>query len=195
MKKYQCLVCGFDIYEHQERCTNCNTVIDMDIITKDNYVNVSTDAMQYGFSAELARRFIISKQFDIEPSLGVYYTMLDIDDFSDDYGKSIEFDVLHYWEAELGFKLNYLGCHKGCSNRMYVKPSVVRTFSSGGKTKITGLDNVKSYKNRTLGRLELGGEFGITSRLSGYASGGYTFGSDYETYDVLMGLNYKFKGL
>ena len=109
MKKYQCLVCGFDIYEHQEKCSNCNTVIDMDIITKDNYVNVSTDAMQYGFSAELARRFIISKQFDIEPSLGVYYTMLDIDDFSDDYGKSIEFDVLHYWEAELGFKLNYLG--------------------------------------------------------------------------------------
>lgn len=168
---------------------------DMDITTKDKYVDVSTDAMQYGFSAELARRFVINKQFDIEPTLGVYYTMLDIDDFRDDYGKSIEFDVLHYWEAELGVKLNYLGCCNGCSNRMYVKPSVVRTFSSGGKTKITGLDSIESYKDRTLGRLELGGEFGITSRLSGYASGGYTFGSDYETYDVFMGLNYKFKGL
>ena len=164
---------------------------DMDITTKDMYVDVSTDAMQYGFSAELARRYVISRHLDVEPSLGIYYTMLDIDDFSDEYGKSVEFDVLHYWEAELGVKLNYLGCCNGCSNRMYVKPSIVRTFSSGGKTKITGLDNVKSYKDRTLGRLELGGEFGITSRLSGYTSGGYTFGTDYETYDILMGLNYK----
>ena len=164
---------------------------DMDITTKDNYVDISTDAMQYGFSAEIARRYIISKHLDVEPSLGIYYTMLDIDDFKDDYSKSVEFDVLHYWEAELGVKLNYLACHNGCSNRMYVKPSIIRTFSSGGKTKITGLDNIKSYKDRTLGRLELGGEFGITSRLSGYTSGGYTFGTDYETYDILMGLNYK----
>lgn len=41
------------------------------------------------------------------------------------------------------------------------------------------------------GKVIKGGEFGITSRLSGYTSGGYTFGTDYETYDILMGLNYK----
>lgn len=38
MKKYQCLVCGFDIYEHQEKCSNCNTIIDMDIITKTDNI-------------------------------------------------------------------------------------------------------------------------------------------------------------
>ena len=38
MKKYQCLVCGFDIYEHQEKCSNCNTVIDMEIITKTDNI-------------------------------------------------------------------------------------------------------------------------------------------------------------
>lgn len=77
--------------------------------------------------------------------------------------------------------------------RLYAKPSVIRTFSSGGKTRIAGMDgDFRSYKDRTLGRMEAGGEFGITSALSGYAAVGYTFGDEYSAYDLNAGLNYAF---
>ena len=166
---------------------------DMDIKTDDRLAFASTDAMQYGASAELAKKLIISDYLNVEPSLGLRYTMLDIDDLTDNVGKTASFDTLHYLEAELGIKLEYLFCRNGCTNRMYIKPSVLRTFSSGGKTRITGIDNdIRSYKDRTLGRLEVGGTFGITRDFSGYAAAGYTFGDDYDAYDVNAGLSYAF---
>lgn len=45
---------------------------------------------------------------------------------------------------------------------------------------------------QTLGRLEIGGEFGLSNNWSGYLAGGYTFGDDYKAYDVDLGLNYAF---
>ena len=166
---------------------------DMDISTRDNVISSSTDAMQYGASFDVAKRFAISRYLDLEPSLELYYTMIDVDDINDNYGKTAEFDTMHYLEAALGLKLEYLFCRNGCTNKLYVKPSIIRTFSSGGKTMISGLDHkVRSYKDRTLARMEAGGEFGITSRMFGYAGAGYTFGDDYEAYDVNVGLNYAF---
>ncbi len=166
---------------------------DMDISTRDNVISLSTDAMQYGASFDVAKRFAISRYLDLEPSLELYYTMIDVDDINDNYGKTAEFDTMHYLEAALGLKLEYLFCRNGCTNKLYVKPSIIRTLSSGGKTMISGLDHkVRSYKDRTLARMEAGGEFGITSRMFGYAGAGYTFGDDYEAYDVNVGLNYAF---
>lgn len=166
---------------------------DMDITTRDNVISLSTQAMQYGASIDIARKYAISKHLDLEPSLGLYYTMVDVDDINDNYGKTAEFDAMSYLEAELGLKLEYLFCRNGCANKLYIKPSIIRTFSSGGKTLVSGLNHkVRTYKDRTLARMEAGSEFGITSRMFGYAGAGYTFGDDYEAYDVNVGLNYAF---
>ncbi len=166
---------------------------DMDIKTDDRLAFASTDAMQYGASAELAKKFAAAQYLNVEPSLGLRYTMLDIDALTDNVGKTASFDTLQYLEAELGVKLEYLFCNNSCTNRLYAKPSVIQTFSSGGKTQITGIDgDIKSYENRTLGRMEVGGEFGITAALSGYAAAGYTFGDSYSSYDLNAGLNYAF---
>ncbi len=165
---------------------------DMDIKTDDHIVKTSTDAMQYGASAEAAKRYAISERVNLEPSLGLYYSMIDVDDLHDNVGKSAQFDTLHYLEAELGAKLEYVFCRKGCTNRVYAKPSVIRTFTSGAETHISGLDNVKSYKDMTLGRMEFGGEFGFNDRWTGYAATGYTFGDDYKSYDVNLGVGYRF---
>lgn len=165
---------------------------DLDITTDDTLIDTSTDAKQYGASLELAKRLAISRHLDIEPSLGLYYTYLDFDKISDKLGKEIYFDTTQYLEAELGLKVEYLCCRNGCTNRYYVKPSIIKTFAHGAKTKITGLNPIKSYEDEVLGRIELGTTFGITNNLSGYATGGYTFGSDYKSYDLNAGLNYKF---
>ena len=166
---------------------------DMDVKTDDRLAFASTDAMQYGASAELAKKFAVARYLNVEPSLGLRYTMLDIDDLTDNVGKTASFDTLQYLEAELGIKLEYLFCNAGCTNRLYAKPSVIRTFSNGGKTQIAGIDgDIRSYKDRTLGRMEVGGEFGITPALSGYAAAGYTFGDEYSAYDLNAGLNYAF---
>ncbi len=149
--------------------------------------------MQYGANAETAKQFAVSEYLDLEPSLGFRYTMLDIDSLQDNVGKSAEFDTVHYLEAELGLKVQYNFCRRGCTNRVYIRPSVIQTFVKGGKTRITGLQNeIKSLKNETLGRVEVGGEFGLSNNWNGYAAAGYTAGEDYNAYDVNLGVNYQF---
>ncbi len=166
---------------------------DMDISTDDHIAFASTDALQLGVSAEVAKRIAISNYLDLEPSLGLRYTVLDIDTLHDNVGKTAAFDTVQYLEAELGLKLEHIFCNKACTNRIYVKPSVIQTFVKGGKTRITGIsEEVKSLKQQTLGRVEVGGMFGISSKLSGYVNTGYTIGDDYEAYDVNLGVNYRF---
>lgn len=166
---------------------------DMDISTDYGFVSASTDAMQYGASVEVARQFALAKYLSIEPSLGLHYTMLDIDALHDNIGIEADFDTLHYLMAELGVKIEYLFCNGWCSNSLYFKPSIIKEFTSGGMTRIAGIDqDIRSYDDRTLGRLELGGHFEFSPKVSGYTALGYTFGDDYSSYDVNAGLNYAF---
>ena len=166
---------------------------DMDVSTDDHIASASTDAMQYGASVEVARKFALAKYLTVEPSLGLHYTMLDIDTLHDNVGKKASFDTLHYLMAELGTTIEYLFCQNGCSNSLYFKPSIIKEFTSGGMTRITGINqNIRSYDDRTLGRLEMGGKFEFSPKVSGYTAVGYTFGDDYSSYDVNAGLNYAF---
>ena len=166
---------------------------DIDVKTDDRVAYASTDAMQYGASFDVAKKYEISKYLSIEPSLGLYYTMVDVDEFEDNVGKKADFDVLHYLEAELGVKFGYYFCKHSCSDNIYFKPSIIRIFGSGGDVEISGLRHIaKGYKNKTLFRGEIGGNFGITRRLSGFYGTGYTFGDDYKSFDVNAGINYMF---
>ena len=162
----------------------------LDMRTDDDITFASTDGMQYGASLDVGRKFYLPHAWIVEPSLGLYYTMLDLDEFTDNRGKKVDFDVMHYMEAELGLRVEHLFCMNGWTAKVYAKPSVIQTFASGDSVNITGMDSVSTYDSQTLGRMEIGAKFGIASSLSAYVSGNYTFGSDYSGYGVDAGLNY-----
>ncbi len=163
---------------------------DIDVKTDDRVASADTSATQYGASLQLARRFYLSSAWLMEPSLSLYYTALDLDNFSDNVGKDIEFDLLHYMEAELGLRFERLFCIEGWTSKVYAKPSIIQTYANGAKTRITGLHQVETMDNQTLGRMEVGAKFGLTPRLSAYTSANYTFGSDYKSYGVDAGVTY-----
>lgn len=163
---------------------------DINTKTDDYLAKADTSAMQYGAGLELARKFYLPRAWIIEPSLGVYYTLLDMDGFTDNVGKKVEFDVMHYMEAELGLRFEHLFCRGGWTSKVYVKPSVIQTFASGDRTRVAGLKETDTYENQTLGRMEIGAKFGLTPALSAYTSANYTFGSEYQAYGVDAGLTY-----
>ncbi len=163
---------------------------DIDTKTDDHLATAGTSAMQYGAGLEVARKFYLPYAWIIEPSLGLYYTALDVDGFTDNVGKKVEFDVMHYMEAELGLRFEHLFCRGGWTSKVYMKPSVIQTFANGSRTRITGLKQIDTYENQTLGRMEIGAKFGLTPALSAYTSANYTFGSDYQAYGVDAGLTY-----
>lgn len=167
----------------------------MDIRTEDHAASADTDALQYGLSARLGKAVALGKRLSVIPEAGVFYTAIDIDRLHDNVGKGADYDVMHYFEAELGAKLEYRFCEKDCIKRVYFEPSLIQTYADGNHTRLlsrSGTMDVKSYKNQTLGRMELGGDLGLNSKFSGYARTGYTFGDNYTAYDFMLGLNYKF---
>lgn len=163
---------------------------DINVKADDHLAKADTSAMQYGASVEFARKFYLPYAWIIEPSLGLYYTALDMDAFTDNVGKTVEFDVTHYMEAEFGLRFEHLFCRDGWTSKVYVKPSIIQTYANGGQAKVAGLRQVDTYENQTLGRMEIGAKFGLSPRLSAYTSANYTFGSDYQSYGVDAGLNY-----
>lgn len=163
---------------------------DINVKTDDHLAKADTSAMQYGASLEFARQFYLPYAWIMEPSLGLYYTAVDLDGFTDNVGKTVDFDLLHYMEAELGLRFEHLFCNNGWTSKVYVKPSVIQTFASDARTKITGLRQVDTYENKTLGRMEIGAKLGLTPALSAYTSANYTFGRDYQSYGVDAGLTY-----
>ncbi|MCM1322719.1 MAG: autotransporter domain-containing protein [Acetobacter sp.] len=163
---------------------------DINVNTDDRLAKADTSALQYGAGLEVARKFYLPYAWIIEPSLGLYYTALDMDGFSDNVGKTVDFDLMHYVEAELGLRFEHLFCWDGWTSKVYAKPSVIQTYANGGKTKITGLKQADTYKNQTLGKMEIGAKFGLTPALSAYTSANYTFGTEYQAYGVDAGLTY-----
>lgn len=73
-----------------------------------------------------------------------------------------------------------------------MKPSFVRTIVNGGEVKIDGLGKISTVDNDNLGRIELGGHYGLGQSLSAYGWANYTFGSDYNATTFGVGLNYAF---
>ena len=89
-------------------------------------------------------------------------------------------------EAELGAKLE-----KQFDNaKVYVKPSVIQTLTDDDSVLITGLSRVDTYHNQTLGRIEIGGRYGFTDALFGYAWTNYTFGVSYDAFSGGVGFSY-----
>ncbi len=167
----------------------------LDLKTTDGVVSADTASTQYGLSARVGKKIALNNYWNITPEAGVYYSIMDTDRIRDNVGKGAEFDTLRYAEAEFGVKFGYQFCANGCSNSLYFKPSIIRTFANGRHSRLftaERVEKVKVYEDRTLGRAEFGDEFGISSKFSGFARAGYTFGDAYHSYDLLFGVSYLF---
>ncbi len=161
-----------------------------DIKTSDGIVDTDTDGTQFGGSAELGYTFTLKQDLNLEPSLGVSYTEIDWDDVSDSVGKSASYNKVNQWEIEAALKLEkQLRTDNGLA-KVYIKPSVIQPITSGDSVTITGLGKVNTYDDDTLGRIELGGRYSITTQLSTYGFINYTFGDNYDATSFGAGLNY-----
>lgn len=167
--------------------------IDMEAKADDGFAKASTNAWQGGISGDVSYKFYLPHAWIVEPTGGVLYLASQFDKFHDNVGKEVTFDEwLHYFELELGLRIEHLFCMPGGTSKVYVKPSVIQTFAYGDEGRISGFreDKFSTHKNQLLGRIEIGTKFNINEALAAYTSADYTIGSAYEAYGVNLGLNY-----
>ncbi|MCI5544213.1 MAG: autotransporter outer membrane beta-barrel domain-containing protein [Azospirillum sp.] len=157
-----------------------------DAKTDDKIAKFDTDGIEFGASIEAGHTFALSNDLTLDPSLGLYYTQVNFDDAKDNLGKEYSWKDVKHLEAELGAKLE----KQIDAAKVYVKPSVIQTITSGDSVKITGLNKLSTYDDQTLGRIELGGRYGFTDALSAYGWVNYTFGSDYDATAFGAGVSY-----
>ncbi len=161
-------------------------VQEADAKTDDGLAKFDTDGTEFGAHMEAGHTFALSDTLTLDPSLGLYYTQINFDDAKDNLGKTYRWKDIKHLEAELGVKL----AKQSENAKVYVKPSVIQTVTSGDSVKITGLNKLDTYDDETLGRIELGGRYGFTDALSAYGWANYTFGSGYKATAGGLGLAY-----
>ena len=159
-------------------------------INTDDGVSTDTDGIEFGGSAEVGYSYALNKTVYVTPSLGVFYTQVSYDDASDNYGKTVEYNDLKQVELEAGLKLSKAVYTDNGAASIYVKPSVVQTLVDGDEVTITEIGKVDTIDDETLGRIEIGGNYGFNDNWSAYGWANYTFGSDYEATSVGAGVNY-----
>ncbi len=161
----------------------------VDLKTKDG-IKSDTDGTEFGGSVELGYDYAINKTLYLTPSVGAFYTQVDYDDATDSAGKIAKYNTLRQLELEVGVKLTKaFVMDEGYAN-VYVKPSVVQTLNDGDEVQVSGLREVNTLDDQTLGRVELGGRYGFTEQLSTYGWANHTFGDDYKASTFGLGLSY-----
>lgn len=161
-----------------------------DIKTNDGIIKTEGDADQLGASLESGYVYGLTKTLSIEPGIGIFYSYLDYEDINDQGGKTAKYDTINYFEAEAGIKLEKTFHSDESIAKVYVRPSIVQTFGSYGDIHVTGLQEMSSLRDQTLGRVELGGRYGLGNSLSFYGWSNYTFGNDYDAAAFGLGLTY-----
>ena len=159
---------------------------DAEAKTDDGVASFETDGLEFGVSAEIGHSFALNRTTIMSPSLGVYYTQINYDDANDNVGKKYKWDDIKHLEAELALSLA-----KNFENgKVYIKPSVIQTLTDDDKVSITGLNEIDTYHDQTLGRVEIGGNYGFNDNWSAYGWANYTFGSSYDATSLGLGVNY-----
>ena len=79
----------------------------MDIRTEDHAASADTDALPVWFERPFGKSGCVGQTPECHSEAGVFYTAIDIDRLHDNVGKGADYDVMHYFEAELGAKLEY----------------------------------------------------------------------------------------
>ena len=158
--------------------------------TGDGLGNYDTDGIELGGSAEFGYGYAVSKTLSLTPSLGLFYSQVNYDDATDNLGKTVEYDDLKQVELEAGVKVAHTQYTDDGFYSLYVKPSVVQTLTDGDEINITGVGEVDTLEDKTLARVEIGGNYGFNDNWSVYGWANYTFGSDYKATSLGAGVNY-----
>lgn len=157
-----------------------------DVKTDDRIANFETDGVEFGASAEIGHTFALTKKTSISPNLSVRYTQINYDNAKDNVGKKYKFDDIKHMEAEL----NLTATKNFANGKVYVKTGVIQTLTEDDKVVITGLDKVNTYHDQTLGKVEVGGNYNITDKLSAYGWTNYTASSNYNSTSLGLGINF-----
>ena len=157
-----------------------------DVKTDDGMSKFDSDGVELGAGLEAGHSFALNKSLTLDPSLGVYYTQISFDKAHDNVGKSYKWDDIKHVEAEAAVKLS----QQFENAKVYVKPSLIQTYTDGDSVKISGLNKADTYHDQTLGRIEIGGNYGFTDSLNGYVWSNYTYGSSYDSIATGLGINY-----
>jgi outer membrane autotransporter protein len=159
-------------------------------LTTDDGVSADTDGLMFGANIEAGMVFEPKRRLTLEPSIRLGYNFIKYDDMSDRYGKTAEYDNISNLEAELGVKIekSWIFGRRGIA-KLFVKPSVIQNMGKGD-VNITSIDAVEGIDNQTLLRGEIGMSIAGDNGLSGFATVGHTFGSDYKSTDFNAGLGY-----
>ncbi len=159
-----------------------------EVSTDDGIANFDTDGAEFGARVEAGRSIALNRSLVLDPSVSLAYTQISFDNATDNVSKEYSWKDLKVLEAEAGLKIT----QQFDNAAAYIKPSIIQTWSSGDKVKIADLNSTSTFDDQLLGRLELGGRYTISEAVSGYTSVGYTFGDDYNAYDLNLGLSYSF---
>ncbi len=159
-------------------------------IKTDDGVSADTDGIEFGGSLESGYNYALTRKLSVTPSLGVFYSQISYDDATDNVGKTVEYNDLKQVELEAGAKFAHTEYTDNGFYSLYVKPSVVQTLIDGDEINVTGLGKVDTVEDKTLGRIEIGGNYGFNDNWSAYGWANYTLGSDYEATSLGAGLNY-----
>lgn len=158
-----------------------------DVKTDDGFAKFDTDGTEFGAAVEVGRTIPLAQDLTLNPSLGVYYTQINYDSASDNVGKKYKWDDVKHLEAEIGARLD----KQFDQGKIYVKPSVIQSFTNGDEVRVSGLSHkYDTYKDQTLGRIEVGGRYGFSDNWSGYGWANYTFGSSYSATAGGLGISY-----
>ena len=159
-------------------------------IKTDDGISADTDGLELGGSIEGGYSYALSRTLSVTPSLGVFYSQINYDDATDSAGKTVEYNDLKQVELEAGAKFAHTQYTDDGFYSLYIKPSVVQTLVDGDEIDVTELGKVDTVEDKTLGRIEIGGNYGFNDNWSAYGWANYTFGSDYEATSLGAGLNY-----
>ncbi|MBR5482779.1 MAG: autotransporter outer membrane beta-barrel domain-containing protein, partial [Alphaproteobacteria bacterium] len=152
--------------------------------------STSVDGVELGGSIEGGYKIALTDTLSVTPSLGMFYNQISYDETTDNYGKNIEYGDLKQIELEAGVKFSHAKFTGDGFYSLYVKPSMVQTIVNGDEVNITGLNKVDAVEDQTLGRIELGGNYGFNENWSAYGWANYTFGSSYKATSLGLGVNY-----
>ena len=161
-----------------------------EVSTNDGISNYDTDGIEFGGSAEVGYSYTVNNTLSLTPSLGIFYSQVNYDDATDNLGQTVEYDDLRQIELDAGVKVAHTQYTDDGFYSLYVKPSVVQTLADGDEIKISGSNKVDTVEDQTLGRIEIGGNYGFNDNWSAYGWASYTFGSDYKATSLGAGVNY-----
>ena len=160
-----------------------------DINTKDG-LSSGSNGTQWGLSTEVGYVHPIEKDLTLSPSVEIRHTQISWDNADKTQtGLTAKYDTICQTEIELGFQLEKnFNIKAGSSTSIYIKPSLIKPITDGGVV-VSGLSKEDTYKDETLGHVEIGGKVSISGNMSAYGFAGHTKGSSYNATTFGLGLN------